>query len=255
MNFAGVQSVTIPEGDVRSIAIGGVTVWTKPNPLGSVAFSGAQNSNLYKLFSGNQPSTYTWSGWVKTDESPTHGCFVKVGKIQETNTQGGGFAFGFGSTRFEPSYTGSNIVVLAESVAWKNGGSISNLTSWNHYAVVVSGSSFTVFKNGQSFYSASQSPRTESPHGVYMGGYTGTTQIVERFLACKMTRCAMWSRTLSASEVAQDYADGKNAPTTTSGLAHYWPMSSAANYLTDAVGSATLTAGVGGVTISADSPF
>lgn len=33
MNFAGVQSITIPEGDVRSIAIGGVTVWTRPNPL------------------------------------------------------------------------------------------------------------------------------------------------------------------------------------------------------------------------------
>lgn len=33
MNFAGVQSLTIPEGDVRSVAIGGVTVWTKPNPL------------------------------------------------------------------------------------------------------------------------------------------------------------------------------------------------------------------------------
>lgn len=32
MNFAGVQSVTIPEGDVKRIAIGGVTVWTKPNP-------------------------------------------------------------------------------------------------------------------------------------------------------------------------------------------------------------------------------
>lgn len=30
MNFAGVQSVTIPEGDVKSIAIGGVTVWTRP---------------------------------------------------------------------------------------------------------------------------------------------------------------------------------------------------------------------------------
>lgn len=33
MNFAGVQSVTIPEGDVKSIAIGGVTVWEKSNPL------------------------------------------------------------------------------------------------------------------------------------------------------------------------------------------------------------------------------
>lgn len=33
MNFAGVHSVTIHEGDVKSIAFGGVTVWTKPNPL------------------------------------------------------------------------------------------------------------------------------------------------------------------------------------------------------------------------------
>lgn len=33
MNFAGVQSITIPEGDVRSVSIGGVTVWEKPNPL------------------------------------------------------------------------------------------------------------------------------------------------------------------------------------------------------------------------------
>lgn len=224
-------------------------------PLGSVAFSGAQQSNLYHKFTGNQPTIYTWSGWVKTDESPTHGCFVKVGRIQETGLKGGGFAFGFGSTRFEPSYTGSNIVVLAESVAWNNGGSISNLTSWNHYAVVVNGSSFTVYKNGQSFYSGSKSPLIGSPHGIYMGGYTGTTQIVQRFLACKMTRCSMWSRVLSASEVAQDYADGKNAPTTTSGLQHFWPMSSADNYLSDEAGSATLTAGAGGVTISTDTPF
>jgi hypothetical protein len=33
VNFAGVKSITIPEGDVKSIAIGGVTVWQKPNPL------------------------------------------------------------------------------------------------------------------------------------------------------------------------------------------------------------------------------
>jgi hypothetical protein len=224
-------------------------------PLGSVAFSGSQWSNLYHEFSGTQPSAYTWSGWVKTDATPTHGCFVKVGKIQETYTQGSGFAFGFGSTRFDPSYSGTNIVVIAESVAWKNGSAISDLTSWNHYAAVVNGNSFTVYKNGQSFYSASQSPRNDSPHGVYMGGYSGTTQTVERFLACRMTRCAMWSRALSASEIAADYADGKNAPTTTSGLEHFWPMSSADNYLADAVGSATLTAGTGGVTISTDSPF
>jgi len=33
MDWASVKSVTIPEGDVQSVAIGGVTVWTKPSPL------------------------------------------------------------------------------------------------------------------------------------------------------------------------------------------------------------------------------
>lgn len=33
MNFANVKSITIPEGDVKRVAIGGVTVWQKPNPL------------------------------------------------------------------------------------------------------------------------------------------------------------------------------------------------------------------------------
>ena len=33
MNFAGVKSITIPEGDVKSIAIGAQTVWERPNPL------------------------------------------------------------------------------------------------------------------------------------------------------------------------------------------------------------------------------
>lgn len=33
MNFAGVKSITIPEGDVKRVSVGGVTVWTKPNPL------------------------------------------------------------------------------------------------------------------------------------------------------------------------------------------------------------------------------
>jgi hypothetical protein len=33
MNFSGVSVITIPQGDVKQIAIGGVTVWTKSNPL------------------------------------------------------------------------------------------------------------------------------------------------------------------------------------------------------------------------------
>ena len=38
MNFAGVQSVTIPEGDVKSIAIGGVTVWERKSSPSSLDY-------------------------------------------------------------------------------------------------------------------------------------------------------------------------------------------------------------------------
>ena len=37
MNFAGVKAITIPEGDVKSIAIGGATVWEKPSQIPYVA--------------------------------------------------------------------------------------------------------------------------------------------------------------------------------------------------------------------------
>jgi hypothetical protein len=46
VNFANVKAITIPEGDVKSIAIGGVTVWQKPNPLPYDALvEYVQNSN------------------------------------------------------------------------------------------------------------------------------------------------------------------------------------------------------------------
>ena len=95
MNFAGVQSITIPEGDVKSIAIGGVTVWQKPNPLpydaeveyvestgaqyvdtgltikeGSIAFSfEAVGSNTNAAFLGQQVALPRLLGWLNSSSS------------------------------------------------------------------------------------------------------------------------------------------------------------------------------------------
>jgi hypothetical protein len=231
-----------------------------PLPLGSVAFKGIMDSNLSWEQSGvANPTTFSFTAWVKAAVSPTNGAFVKVGLRQVGSTPGNGLGVGFGSTRFDPGYTGQHIVGLAESVAWASSSTnAQTITAWHHYAVVLATNTLSVYQDGSLFWTNTYSNiRSGTPNVVYIGGNRGGNSGGDsnRFLACNMTRCAMWSRALSAAEVAQDYADGKNAPTTTSGLDHYWPMTTADNYLSDEAGAATLTAGAGGVTISQDSPF
>ena len=221
-------------------------------PLGSVAFSGASGSNLFYQ-NASQPTVYTMSCWAKSASSSTHGCYVKVGvKDGEygSDVRGSGVGFGVGGSSF--GNDGSNMIVLREGVAYEVSGAIPGASSWHHYAVSVNGRSVYAYIDGALVKSSSNTVYTFATCYTYFGGYASGSN---RWWAGEMTRCAMWNRVLSASEIATDYADGKNAPTTTNGLDHFWPMSSADNYLADAVGSATLTAGTGGVTISTDTPF
>ena len=78
MNFAGVHSVTIPEGDVKSIAFGGVTVWEKrvwPTPLYTGVFlvgSSVQNNNgILSGFTGSSYATmpFFWTAGASQIEA------------------------------------------------------------------------------------------------------------------------------------------------------------------------------------------
>ena len=213
-------------------------------PLGSVAFSGDWDSCLtHSGGTDTVPTAFTFSAWVKTASAPTHGAYIKIGRKQTYPSgviqNGSGVGVGFGSSRFDPTYTGSNLVALAESIAWKNSSAQSGIGAWHHWTFTVDNLSFAAYKDGASIYSTTFTNLYRyAPCDISIGGCRGGNASGDsnRFLACNMTRSAFWNRALSASEVAQDYADGKNAPTTTSGLEHFWPMSSADNYLADAVG-------------------
>jgi hypothetical protein len=222
----------------------------------SVEFSGEDQSNLYHIFASSQPSVYTWTGWMKVLESPTSGAFFKYGgpHLGTESTYASGWGFGFGNSNFNSTSPGTKFLAVSEGNQWLQSTAIAPSNSWHHYAIVINGTAFTVYLDGVSKWSSSSSNVLHrNTSGLFFGGYP--VQDRDRFIPCKMTRCVLWNRALSASEVAADYADGNAAPSTTSGLEHFWPMSSADNYLADAVGSATLTAGTGGVTISTDSPF
>lgn len=216
----------------------------------SVEFSGEIGSNLFYQ-TAPQPTLYTLTGWAKFAASPTKGCMMKVG-VKDTeygSRYGGGVGLGFGQTSY--AQLGNNLIVLREGIAFTSVGQISDPNTWHHYAMSVNGNVVSVYVDGASISSTNTTVRTYQTCFIYFGGFSQ----VARYIDGRMTRCVMWNRVLSAAEVAADYADGMKAPSVTNGLEHFWPMSSADNYLADEVGSATLTAGTGGVTISTDSPF
>ena len=221
--------------------------------LGSVLFYGTAHSYLYHSFTDNNPDIYTVTIWAKTAAATTHGSLVKLGRVnRSTGYPGSGLAVGFGNTSFDNN--GTKIVTLSESVVWGVGPSVSDLDAWAHYALTVNGRQLLVYRNGTQIFSWTPSRVNSAPWTMYIGGYNDSVVPVNRQLACNATRCAMWSRVLSASEIVADCNAASGTPDT-NGLTHYWPLSTPDDYLIDRVGSAALTAATDGVEVSTDSPF
>jgi hypothetical protein len=226
-------------------------------PLGSVEFTRGGGLNNPLRASGILsaiPSAWTVSLWAKAASASEYGGFFKLGN----QDPGSGEALGVGNnTNFQVGNAGTKLVVLREAYGWDIFGDVSPINVWNHYALTVSGNTLIAYKNGTAVATKTGTLRTTGNCDIAIGGGATNDPLSNqnRLFAGNITRVSLWGRALSASEVAADYADGNAAPSTTTGLEHFWPMSSADNYLADAVGSATLTAGTGGVTISTDSPF
>ena len=212
----------------------------------SVEFLGVSNSNLFHASSQNTLSNFTFSMWCKALYETTSGLMIKYGA-------GCGWGMGFGSQRANTDYIGQDFVRLYEGYTWKNTSFSQDKTTWHHYAMARNGSSFSYYLDGSLFISDSQSSFLTGTGTFYIGGH-GSPPGEMRCLPCRITRVSFWNRSLSTSEISTDFADGKNTPSITNGLEHFWPLSSDKNYLTDAVGEASLTIGDGGIELSPDIP-
>lgn len=209
----------------------------------SVEFSGDVNSYLTYGSSQNTLSNFTVSMWCKALHETTSGLMFKYGS-------GCGWGMGFGSQRANISYIGQNFVYLYEGYTWKNTSGFSqDKTIWHHYAMSRNGSSFSYYLDGSSYISDTQSSFATGVGSFYIGGQPSTEQ---RCLPCRITRVSFWNRSLSAFEVSTDFTDGRNSPSITNGLEHFWPLSSTDNYLKDLVGNAPLIVGANGVSLSFD---
>lgn len=207
------------------------------------------------------PTTFTITAWAKAVESPTYGGIFKLGWCSTAQGGGGaGIGFGFGTNSFSAASPGSNAVILAEAYAWNSFGSAGTITQWRHYAVTKSGNTITVYANGSRIAQKSQSSISTGACPFSIGGGHTLLSIpshlasASRLFYGNITRVAMWTSALTAAQVATDYADGGNDPSVASGLVHFWPMSTDANFLTDSVGGATLTQTVN-ATFSMETPF
>ena len=222
---------------------------------GSVALAGTGALSVVDTANA-LPSNFSASIWVRAHNSPTYGCAIKIGKPQPSGGQGSGAGIGYGDTRFGgggsgPGWPGSNLVVLAESVAWTNGNVSFPITDWNHLLFIKNGLLVTVYKNGELVYSNTFTAiHSDTKTEIYVGGYEDTSSNPIRYLPCNLTRFAMWNYALSASEAVADYAARSRPPV---GAAHYWPLNSD-DFLSDKIGSISFTAGTGG-SFTPESPF
>ena len=172
---------------------------------GSVALAGTGALSVVDTANA-LPSNFSASIWVRAHNSPTYGCAIKIGKPQPSGGQGSGAGIGYGDTRFGgggsgPGWPGSNLVVLAESVAWTNGNVSFPITDWNHLLFIKNGLLVTVYKNGELVYSNTFTAiHSDTKTEIYVGGYEDTSSNPIRYLPCNLTRFAMWNYALSASE-------------------------------------------------------
>ena len=131
MNFADAKTITIPEGAVQKISVGGVTIWKKSSPGGlpsGYTFTEHCQFNANKVFD--------------TGFKPTQNTRIEIKFIPESTSAQ--YLYGIRSTNNTASVT----AYLPSSGAWRFGNTYKNytVTNGNEYTFIVDNSG--VYMNG-----------------------------------------------------------------------------------------------------------
>jgi len=174
VNFAGVKSITIPEGDVKSIAIGGVTVWEKPSPLPYDAeVEYIESTGTQYVDTGVVPDSNT-SFETRYIQTSAPYKFCPVAYAGDVYNSSNTFGFAVNKATGINSYfgtavnlhVGDNMVAIGQTISIRFRRGNANIVMTNETTGITSSSSF-----GSATY-------TKGSRTLYlMNGNTGTTDL------------------------------------------------------------------------------
>lgn len=206
MNFDNVSS--LGENSTRVVDFGNLenngtiveAIWSSNGKYGGgFEFDGINDKISVPNTFGIGTSNFAISVWVNLDSNSESGAFVKIGGVSPNV----GFGIGVGGSTYDNS--GNDLILLYEGERWID--TNDNIgTGWHHVVMSVDASGYpTAFIDGVLTYSDSIGAGAAPQSSVtYIGGYTGSTS-ENRYADVGLDEVRIWNRSLSSSEVYQQY--------------------------------------------------
>ncbi len=170
---------------------------TCPGHMGEIVADGANDYIPVGTLAGMGTTNWTISCWAKSSIAPARNDIVIA-----VGTDGNGYAICFGGSDTDNSL----IYILLGGVAWVSTGFTFSANTWYHIMAARVGSTMTMMVNGRQTATAATTPITPTGTSSLIwqnNGASGANAL--RGLTGSLASADVWSRGLSASEMAQYY--------------------------------------------------
>ncbi|MBT4935184.1 hypothetical protein HON15_00250 [Candidatus Woesearchaeota archaeon] len=171
---------------------------------GAFDFDGVNDRVTTPTTFGIGTTDFTISTWVNLDSASEGGAFVKIGGTSPNQ----GFAIGVGGSNYDD--TGNDLILLYEGIRWIDTNNVIG-TGWHHVAMTVDSSGYpAAYIDGVFTYSDATGTGTAPQQDItYIGGYTGSGA-QNRHADVTIDEVRIWNRSLSTTEIYQQYASNLN---------------------------------------------
>jgi len=185
-------------GNNRNGQIIGGAAWTNGMNNSALYFNGSNYVNLSLITSA--PANLSIMMWVNIPTLSNHGAFIKIGESAGGCGPGDGYGFGVGWSDLEN--LGNYIVGIYECARWISSAKPIG-AGWHHVAFVVDDRGYPNFYiDGIKEYSDSSGSPYRPAKVSSIGGYSEGGQ---RFFTGKIDEVRIYGRTLTSTEVLNDY--------------------------------------------------
>lgn len=169
------------------------------------SFDGVDDSLQDTSFTDFGTASFTIQCWVYLDSASIQGAFFKLGDTDD------GVGLGVGTTRFDPTYEGNNLVGLYEAVRWIPTGDAIG-TGWHRLELKINASGYPeMFIDGVSVYSDTTGAMNNPAAQFRIGGYTTGTN--DRFVEAIVDEVRVVNAIVSADKSTTEYNNQSDVST------------------------------------------